>query len=115
MANGFNFHDKLMAATLTPLTIVVLVVLWRCVRRLSKGGPVMEGTAVKYMLLMLYFGIATISTIVAKAFQYTEFDGIDSNGEPMKERFLTAVSHLQPKPDRPTDQLTDRPNPTSRT
>ena len=91
MANGFDFNDKLRAATLIPLVIVILVMLVRYVHgHLIKGEPILEGTAVKYMFLMLYFGIATISSIIAKAFQCTEFIASDDDGGTVIEEFLTA-------------------------
>ena len=92
MADGFDFNDKLLAATLTPLAIVALLVLVRFTGYLIYGGRVLDGVAVKYMLLMLYFGIATIATIVTKTFECTEFDALDDQGKPTVERFLTAVS-----------------------
>ena len=79
-----------MLATLVPAVIVLLIMDSRFVRDMFKGGPLMEGPEVKFMLLMLYFGIATISMIVAKAFPCTSFDAVDDNGNRFEEKFLTA-------------------------
>ena len=76
-----DYVYKLIGSTLVPLAIVVLVILGELIHALAYKTDLFGGMGLKYMIMMLFFTLPTISSIITATFATKDFyNGVDDDG-----------------------------------
>ena len=85
-----DFSYQLYAACLIPVGVAMGTLLFEKIRTSLWGGSVLESAGLKWILVLLYFMLTTISTKICNAFACTAFD----DGQELHE-FLSADMHIR--------------------